>query len=135
MSLATWYKQATAPKTSPRLEQLLQRTAIYLSQNLRDEEFAPKIVGAALGESELAVMTALSILERLEITKHHFGVYCGATGTSLTSVDDLATLSENYACEICDRDHSLRDQSCRVEIYFTVFPDKLARFIAKTSAS
>jgi hypothetical protein len=135
MSLATWFRQTTAPKTSPRLEALVLRVAQYLSSKPSNDQFVPKIVGAALSESELAAMTALSILEKMRITKHHFGVYCANTGVPLENYDDLKDLPDSWHCETCDDDHRVSDRTCKVEIYFTVDRDRLARFAAKASAA
>ena len=135
MSLATWFRQATAPQTSPRLETLILRVAQYLDSKSANDEFAPKTVGAALSESELAAMTALSILEKLGITKHHFGVYCANTGVPLESYDDLKDLPDSWRCDTCDDDHCISERTCKIEIYFTVDRDRLARFTAKASAA
>jgi hypothetical protein len=135
MYLATWFRQTAAPETSPRVEGLVLRTAQYLSSKPSTEEFVPKIVGAALSESELAAMTALSILEKRGITQHHFGVYCGNKGVPLDSYDDLKRLPNDFRCETCDDDHSVSEGTCKIEIYFTVDRDRLARFTAKASAA
>jgi hypothetical protein len=135
MSLATWFRQTAAPETSPRVEGLVLRTAQYLSSKPSTEEFVPKVVGAALSESELVAMTALSLLEKMGITKHHFGVYCGNTGVPLESYDDLKDLTDSLPCKTCDDHHSVSEGTCKIEIYFTVDRDRLARFTAKASAA
>ena len=109
--------------------------AQYLDNNPGTSEFPPKIVGKALSESELVAMTALSILERMGITKHHFGVYCGNTSLPLASYDDLKDVQGPWRCETCDEDHSVSNRTSKIEIYFTVNRDRLARVIAKASAA
>ena len=135
MSLANWFRHATAPRTSPRLESLVLRVAQYLESHPSDDEFAPKIIGAALSESELAALTALSILEERGITKHHFGVYCARTGVPLESYDDLQHMREELYCEICDRDHVTTSHNCKIEIYFTVDRGRLGQFLSSALAA
>jgi len=116
---------------------LLLDTAQYLASRPSDDEFPAKIVASALSESEMAALTALSLLEERGITQHHFGVYCSRRGVPLDTYENLKEIPENgrWRCEDCDEDHSVSDNSCRVEVYFTVDRDKLARFMAQSSAA
>lgn len=135
MSLLNWFKRTIPALSSPRLEALVSKAANYLASRPPDSEFLPRIVGKAIGESELAAMTALSILEKEGVTKQHFGVYCGNTGVPLDSFDDLSAIrSDPYYCETCDEHHSLDDGACRVEVYFTADSSALSRFL-RTSAA
>lgn len=134
MSYANWFRRQPPARTSPRLEALILHIAQYIQSRPAIDEFRPNIVAKAVSESELAALTGLSILERLGITKQHFGVYCGNTNTLLESYDDLAGISGPWRCEVCDADHSVAENSCKIDIFFTVDRDRLARFIAKTSA-
>lgn len=135
MSLVNWFKRATAPPSSPRLEGLIESVVAYLKTRPPDEEIRPHIVGRAISENELAAMTALSILERQGITKHHFGVYCGDKGVPIGSYDDLADVPPFSYCDACGIEHCSSDKTCRVEIYFTVDRDKLASFRKEASAA
>ena len=134
MSLVNWFRRSKVPQSSPRLEGLVLRVAQYLLSRSAINEFAAKIVGKAVGESELAALTALSILERIGVTKHHFGVYCKNTRIPLESYDDLGALSDSWYCEECDSTHSVSDGTCVVEIYFTVDKNELAAFVDRASA-
>jgi hypothetical protein len=107
----------------------------YLSSRPPGEEITPNIVGRAIGETELAAMTALTILEREGITKHHFGVYCGETGVPLESHDSLEELSEQVPCYVCNRDHKLSDKTCTAEVYFTADREMLSLFKLTASAA
>jgi hypothetical protein len=136
MSLANWFKRATAAASSPRLERLIGSVVAYLKTRPPDEEVSPNIVGRAIGETELAAMTALSILERDGITKHHFGIYCGETDVPIASHDSPEGLpDEGVPCYVCDREHRLSDKSCKAEVYFTVDHEKLSRFRSQASAA
>ena len=86
----------------------------------------------AIGESELAALTALSMLEERGITRHHFGVYCGKTREPLDSIDDLNQLRDKYYCENCDEDHEAkkRTRAQLLEVHFTVDMKKLRQFIS-----
>lgn len=135
MSLLSWFKRAIPGVSSPRLEALVSKVAGYLASRPPDSEFVPKIVGKAIGESELAATTALTILERQGVTKHHFGVYCGKAGVPLDSFEDLSAIrSDQYYCEICDEGHSIDDRTCEVEVYFTVDTPALSRYLRKSAA-
>jgi len=136
MSLANWFKRATAPASSPRLERLIGSVVAYLKTRPPGEEVRPNIVGRAIGETELAAMTALSILEHNGITKHHFGIYCGETGVPIASHDLPEELpDEGVPCYVCDREHWISDKSCKAEVYFTVDHEKLSRFRSRASAA
>jgi hypothetical protein len=135
MSLVNWFRNAAAPNTSPRLEGLLFKVAQYLSENIAHDEFTPKIIAKALSESELAATTALSILERRGITKHHFGVYCNQTSDILENYDELTDIPNEIYCVNCDEEHSLGDKTCKVDLYFTVDKSKLADFLARASSA
>lgn len=135
MSLLSWFRRTIPGSSSPRLEALVSKTADYLASRPPDSEFVPKIVGRAIGESELAAATALTILERQGVTKHHFGVYCDNTGIPLDSFDDLSAVqSGRYYCEVCDEYHSLDNGTCEVEVYFTVDSHALSGYLRKTAA-
>ena len=136
MSLVNWFKRGTAPASSPRLDALIESVVAYLKTRPPDEEITPGIVGRAIRESEMAATTALMILERDGITKHHFGIYCGETGVPLGSRDSAEDLpDEGVQCDVCDREHRLADKTCNVEVYFTVDHDKLSRFKLRASAA
>lgn len=136
MSLVNWFRRATAPVSSPRLEGLIGAVVDYLTSRPPDEEIAPHIVGRAIGETEMAAMTALTILERDGITKHHFGVYCGETGVPLASHDSPEELPDDgVSCYVCDREHKLSDRTCKAEVYFTVDHKKLSRLKSRASAA
>lgn len=136
MSLVNWFKRATAPASSPRLEGLIESVVAYLKSRPPDEEITAGIVGRAIRESEMASMTALMILEREGITKHHFGIYCGETGVPMGSRDSADQLpDEGIPCYACDRDHRLSDKTCTTEVYFTVDHEKLSRFKTRASAA
>jgi hypothetical protein len=135
MSLLSWFRHTIPGPSSPRLEALVSKAADYLESRPPDSEFVPKIVGKAIGESELAATTALTILERQGVTKHHFGVYCSNTEVPLDSFDDLSEIQANrYYCEICDEDHFLDDGTCKVEVYFTIESPALSRYLRKSAA-
>jgi hypothetical protein len=127
MSLVTWFRRATAPEYSPRLKALVNRVVEYLKSRPPDEEIVPKIVARAIGETELACVTALSILERRGITQQHFGVYCKESRVSLATVDDLHNIGPCYYCELHDEDHCAADRTSVVEVYFTINEDQLAK--------
>ena len=135
MSLASWFRRATAPDNSPRLEALVEKVVSYLKERPQDEEIVPKIVGRATGETELAAMTALSLLEKRGITQHHFGLYCGNTSVPLGSYDDLGDVPPCVRCEVCDAEHCASEGGCKVEVYFTVDRNRLAEFDARASAA
>jgi hypothetical protein len=120
---------------SPRLEALIDKVVIYLKGRPQDEEIVPRIVGKATGETELAAMTALSLLEKQGITEHHFGLYCGNTNVPLGSYDDLDDVPQCIPCEVCDAEHCASENDCSVEVYFTVNGDKLAKFRIKAPAA
>src|SRR5258707_25820 len=84
MSLANWFRSTFAP-SSPRLDGLIAKTIQYLKGRPPDDEVLPRIVGKAIGESELAATTALRLLEQRGVTHEHFGVYCGKTHVPLNS--------------------------------------------------
>ena len=80
-------------------------------------------------------MTALSMLERRGITRHHFGVYCGKTEVPLDTFDDLSDVRDGFDCKICDKRHSPSEGTCKVEVYYTVDRDSLGTFAARRSAA
>lgn len=80
-------------------------------------------------------MTALSILEREGIAKHHFGVYCGDTGVPLATYDSLEELPQQFQCDVCDKEHCVADRTCKVEVYFTVDHEQLSHFESRASAA
>ena len=136
MSLVTWFRRTAFPETSPRLENLVRRVSDYLDSKPRVDEFTPKIIAAALEESELAVITALAILENRGIAKRHFGVYCANSGIPLESYDDPSQIEESWGCDVCGKTHEMSTWGdCKVELYFTVDRNNLTRFIAGASAA
>jgi hypothetical protein len=135
MSLVNWFKKASVPDTSPRLEALIARVIAYLKSRPPDEEIRPHIVGRAIHETELAAMTALYLLEKKGITRHHFGVYCGETSVPIKVYDALSQVPEMLYCETCDREHSPTDRTCTVEVFFTVDSEKLNAISTTASAA
>jgi len=136
MSLVNWFKRAMTPASSPRLDALIGTVVAYLKSRPPDEEITPGIVGRAIRESEMAAMTALTILERDGITKHHFGIYCGETGVPIGSRDSAEDLPDDgVPCDVCDREHRLADKTCNAEVYFTVDHEKLSRCKLRASAA
>jgi hypothetical protein len=135
MSLATWFRRATVPHSSPRLQSLVGEVVAYLVRRPPDEEIVPKIVGKAIGETELAAMTVLSMLERQGITTHHFGVYCADSRTHLATFDDLSKITGTVLCDACNEQHEVSAKTAVVEIYFTVNREKLMDLNAKRAAA
>ncbi len=135
MSLANWFRNAIAPRSSPRIDALIAKAIQYLKSRPAGDDVLPRIVGKAIGESELTATTALRMLEERGVTHHHFGVYCGKTHAPLDSKDDLTSIEPSHYCEICDEEHSHADDTCKVEVYYSVDPEELGRFAKTISAA
>jgi len=126
MSLLNWFKRSSP--SSPQLNALVNKVAVYLRSRAADDQIVPKIVGKAIGETEIRAFTALRVLEELGIVRHHFGLYCGKKGIPLKSIDDLSQLPTEIYCDACDEDHCESDGEYKVETYYTIDPVKLAQF-------
>jgi hypothetical protein len=135
MSLLSWFRRNGQPSSSPRLDQLIYRVVGYLKSRPSDDEILPKIVGKAIGESEISVATVMRILEDRGVAKHHFGVYCGKTHVHLASLDDRPLPPSSIYCEVCDEDHCHAEEDCKVEVYYTIDEEKLAVFSLHISAA
>lgn len=135
MSLATWFKPLQEPKSSKRLDDLLMSVALYLQGQPNTDNFYPRLVGKALSESELAALTALSILERRGITKHHYGVYCSRKGVPLEEYDSLESIPPSLPCRYCEEEHTGDDDSWKVDLFFTVDRNRLEQFTSVAKAA
>lgn len=133
MSLLNWFKRS-AP-SSPQLDALVNKVALYLIDRPSDDQIVPRIVGKAVGETEIRAFTALRVLEAQGMVHQHFGLYCGKTDIPLKSIDDLAQLPPEVYCDICDEDHSGSDGEYKIEVYYTIDTAKLARFNGRRVAA
>ncbi|SDG00544.1 hypothetical protein [Terriglobus roseus] len=126
MSLLNWFKRSSP--SSPQLNALVNRVVVYLRSRPGGDQVVPKIVGKAIGETEIRALTALRVLEEQGIVHHHFGLYCTEKGIPLESIDDLSQLPAEKYCDACDEDHSEAEGEYKVEIYYTIDPRRLAQF-------
>src|SRR5438105_14912197 len=106
MSLANLFRKT---QSSPRLEAVIAKAVAYLKTQADDGYILPRIVGKAIGESEVTAATALRILEERGVTKQHFRAYCAKTHDSLDTQDDPDKFDPSPYCNICDEEHSLSD--------------------------
>ena len=129
MSLQNWFKGKTrSSDTSPRLETLVEKVTEYIRKQphlASDTEFRPPMVSVAIGESELAVLAAFSVLEDAGIARHHYGLYCSSTNSPIEVYDSREEIPARAPCELCDRTHSLDKRSMWVEVFFTVDVSRL----------
>jgi hypothetical protein len=132
MSFTNWFRNT---QSSPRLEAVIAKTVTYLKTQADDGYILPRIVGKAIGESEVTATTALRILEERGVTKQHFRAYCAKTHAPLDAKDDLQKIEPAPYCEICDEEHSLADETCKIEVYYSVNRGQLERYEARISAA
>jgi hypothetical protein len=133
MSLINWFRKSIP--SSPQLDALVHKVVFYLKSRPSDDQIVPKIVGKAIGETEIRAFTALRVLEQRGVVHQHFGMYCGRTEVPLKSVDDMAKLPATVYCETCGEDHSGVDDEYKVEVYYTIDPVKLAQFSERLAAA
>src|SRR5258708_4048477 len=133
MSLLNWFRKSIP--SSPQLDTLVHKVVFYLKSRPSDDQIVPKIVGKAIGETEIRAFTALRVLEERDVVHQHFGMYCGKTEIPLKWIDDLAKLPATAYCETCDEDHSGTDGEYKVEVYYTIDPAKLTQFSGRLAAA
>jgi hypothetical protein len=83
------------------------------------------MVASAIGESELAVLAAFSVLDDRGLATPHYGVYCASSNSPIEVFDTRDQIPAELPCEVCDAEHRTDDKSMWVEVFFTVDVDKL----------
>jgi len=135
MSLANWFRNSLTPQRSARLDSVINKTLVYLKSRPNDDEILPRILAKAIGESELTATTALRILEERGVTHHVFVLACGKTRKSLDRQVELHKLAESKHCNLCDEEHSQIDDTCHIELVYTIDREKLAKAEPVVSAA
>lgn len=135
MSLATWFKHLREPNSSKRLDDLLMSVALYLQGQSGTDNFYPRLVGKALSESEMAALTALWMLEKRGITKHHYGVYCSRKNVALEEYDSLESIPPSLPCSHCEEEHTADNDGWKIDLFFTVDRDRLIQFTSAAMAA
>ncbi len=135
MSLANWFRNSNTPHRSARLDSVINKALAYLKSRPDDTEVLPRILAKAIGESELTATTALRILEERGVTHHVFVLACGRTHKSLDRQDELHKLAESKYCNLCDEAHSQLDDTCHIELVYTIDREKLANADPVVSAA
>lgn len=135
MSFPNWFRRAPQQSLSPRLRSLLDKVVSYLKDNGNDDEVVPKFVAKAIDESEISVITALRFLEQAGVARQWYGIFCKTTDVPLGRFASLSEIPEEFSCEICDEQHCFVEDTCKVEILYTVDWDKLDAFDLRTSAA
>lgn len=135
MSLVNWFKNSFTPPHSARLDSVINKALAYLKSEPTDDEILPRILAKAIGESELTATTALRILEQRGVTRHKFALGCGTTHLSLDRQDELHKLAPSKYCHICDEEHSQAEDTCNIELFYTIDRKKLAETNSTTPAA
>jgi hypothetical protein len=74
----------------------------------------------ALGESELAVLAALQVLDERGVVHPRWGLYCDRDSAPIESYASRSEVPSEAHCDICDRELSLDQETMYVELFFVV---------------
>jgi hypothetical protein len=128
MSLATWFKSNRDPlKASARLAAITRNVIDYIAAHSDQEQFFPQILATALGESELAVLAALQVLDEKGVVRPRYGLYCARDSAPIEIYDSRSEIPSEANCEICDRELNLDEETMYVELFFVVDRSALKR--------
>jgi hypothetical protein len=129
MSLPSWFSGIQRQRErSPRLSALVERVVDYMRSHPGTDAFFPQVVAAALGDTELAVLTAFGELDDAGIVKPQYGTYCRISSTPINVYDSLANVPDEEMCPDCAQVVSLGDETEFIDLYFIVDREGLARW-------
>jgi hypothetical protein len=135
MSFTNWFRRSPQGPHSHRIQSLLTAVVSYLLYRPAEDEVVPKFLAKALNESEISVMTAMRFLEQAGVAKQWFGLFCSETDVPLGRFAALQDIPKEIRCVDCDEQHSLAENTCKVEVFYTIDRKKLAGFDVQASAA
>ena len=115
-----------------RLSDLVQRVGMFIRQRLTDAvppDFYPQVIASTEGESYLAVLAALYVLEERGLVMHKYGVFCSVDNSLIGEEDTLDKARGLRAqCDSCEKYRSATMEDVYIDLYFVADKNKVLMF-------